>query len=95
MTQAAPTKTRASLALAIDADGCTLMRLRRVLGYWAGGDDTEFGPGLRLPVATSLFAYSRNSAAPPQAAYLDGDRDGLLDAYRRGWIDSRASTLPS
>jgi hypothetical protein len=35
-----------------------------------------------------MFAYSRNPAAPPQAAYLDGDREGLLEAWRRGWIDS-------
>ena len=77
-----------ALALSIDADGCTVDRLRRVLGYWAGRDATEFGPGLGLPVASSMFAVSRNPAAPPQAAYLDGDRDGLLDAYRRGWIDT-------
>lgn len=77
-----------ALALSIDADGCTVDRLRRVLGYWAGADPTEFGPGLGLPVASSMFAVARNPAAPPQAAYLDGDRDGLLDAYRRGWIDT-------
>jgi hypothetical protein len=78
----------AALALSIDCDGCTVERLHRVFRYWAAGDATEFGPGLGLPVASSLFAYSRNAAAPPQAAYLDGDRDGLLDAWRRGWIDS-------
>jgi hypothetical protein len=78
----------AALALSIDCDGCTVERLRRVFRYWATGDSTEFGPGLALSVASSIFAYSRNSGAPPQAAYLDGDRDGLLDAWRRGWIDS-------
>jgi hypothetical protein len=78
----------ASLALSIDCDGCTVERLHRVLRYWASDEKTEFGPGLGLPVASSMFAYSRNPAAPPQAAYLDGDRDGLLEAYRRGWIDS-------
>jgi hypothetical protein len=78
----------AALALSIDCDGCTIERLRRVFHYWATGEAGEFGPGLALPVATSIFAYSRNPAAPPQAAYLDGDRDGLLDAFRRGWIDS-------
>jgi hypothetical protein len=78
----------AALALSIDCDGCTVDRLHRVLGYWAGTGPTEFGPGLGLPVASSMFAYSRNASAPPQAAYLDGDRDGLLDAWRRGWIDS-------
>ncbi len=77
-----------ALALSIDADGCTVDRLRRVLGYWAGRDETEFGSGLGLPVATSMFAFNRNPAAPPQSSYLDGDRDGLLDAYRRGWIDT-------
>jgi len=77
-----------SLALSIDSDGCTVQRLRRVLNYWATGEETEFGPGLALPIASSMFAYSRNAAAPPQAAYLDGDRDGLLDAFRRGWIDT-------
>ena len=77
-----------SLALSIDCDGCTVERLHRVFRYWATGEQTEFGTGLGLPVASSLFVYSRNPAAPPQAAYLDGDRDGLLDAYRRGWIDS-------
>jgi hypothetical protein len=77
-----------SLALSIDCDGCTVERLHRVLRYWASDEKTEFGPGLGLPVASSMFAYSRNPAAPPQAAYLDGDRDGLLQAYRRGWIDS-------
>jgi hypothetical protein len=77
-----------ALALSIDADGCTVDRLRRVLGYWAGREATELGPGLGLPVASSMFAVSANPAAPPQAAYLDGDRDGLLDAYRRGWIDT-------
>jgi len=77
-----------ALALSIDCDGCTVERLHRVFRYWAGGDPTEFGPGLGLPVAASMFAYSRNPAAPPQAAYLDGDRDGLLDAWKRGWIDS-------
>jgi hypothetical protein len=78
----------AALALSIDCDGCTVERLHRVFRYWATGESTEFGPGLSLPVASSIFAYSRNPAAPPQAAYLDGDRDGLLDAWRRGWIDS-------
>ncbi len=78
----------ASLALSIDCDGCTLERLHRVLRYWATDETTEFGPGLQLPVASSMFAYSRNPAAPPQASYLDGDRDGLLEAWRRGWIDS-------
>lgn len=78
----------ATLALSIDCDGCTVERLHRVLRYWATGEPTEFGPGLKLPVASSIFAYSRNPAAPPQAAYLDGDRDGLLEAWRRGWIDS-------
>ena len=78
----------AALALSIDCDGCTVERLHRVLRYWATGEATEFGPGLDLPVASSMFAYSRNPAAPPQAAYLDGDREGLLDAWRRGWIDS-------
>jgi hypothetical protein len=78
----------AALALSIDCDGCTVERLHRVFRYWTGVEATEFGPGLGLPVASSLFAYSRNSAAPLQAAYLDGDRDGLLDAWRRGWIDS-------
>ncbi len=78
----------AALALSIDCDGCTVERLHRVFRYWATAETTEFGPGLAQPVASSMFAYSRNAAAPPQAAYLDGDRDGLLDAYRRGWIDS-------
>ena len=77
-----------ALALSIDCDGCTVDRLHRVLRYWATGEQTEFGPGLGLPVASSMFVYSRNPAAPPQAAYLDGDRDGLLEAVRRGWIDS-------
>jgi hypothetical protein len=78
----------AALALSIDCDGCTVDRLHRVFRYWTGTGETEFGPGLGLPVASSLFAYSRNPSAPPQAAYLDGDRDGLRDAWRRGWIDS-------
>ncbi len=78
----------AALALSIDCDGCTLERLHRVFRYWTGSGDTEFGPALGLPVASSMFAYSRNPAAPPQAAYMDGDRDGLLDAWKRGWIDS-------
>jgi hypothetical protein len=78
----------AALALSIDCDGCTVDRLHRVLRYWATAEKTEFGEGLGLAVASSMFAYSRNPAAPPQAAYLDGDRDGLLDAWRRGWIDS-------
>jgi hypothetical protein len=78
----------AALALSIDSDGCTLKRLHQVLRYWTTGEQTEFGPGLSLPVASSMFVYSRNPAAPTQAAYLDGDRDGLLDAYRRGWIDT-------
>ena len=78
----------ARLALSIDSDGCTTARLREVLGYWAGSDPTPYGTGLGLPVASSMFLYSRNPHAPPQAAYLDGDRDGLLDAYRRGWIDT-------
>jgi hypothetical protein len=78
----------AALALSIDCDGCTVERLHRVFRYGTGGEATEFGPGLGLPVASSMFAYSRNPAAPPQAAYLDGDRDGLLDAWKRGWIDS-------
>ena len=73
-----------ALALSIDCDGCTLERLRHVLGYWAGT--------LGLPVASSMFCYSRNPASPAQAAYLDGDREGLLDAYRRGWIDSLHTT---
>jgi hypothetical protein len=78
----------AALALSIDCDGCTIDRLHQVFRYWAGTGETEFGPGLGLSVASSMFAYSRNAAAPRQAAYLDGDRDGLLDAWRRGWIDS-------
>ena len=78
----------AALALSIDCDGCTVDRLHHVFRYWTGTGETEFGPGLGLPVSSSMFAYSRNPAAPPQAAYLDGDRDGLLEAWRRGWIDS-------
>ena len=78
----------AALALSIDCDGCTVERLHRVLRYWATDEVTEFGTGLGLPVASSMFVYSRNPAAPPQSAYLDGGRDGLLEAYRRGWIDS-------
>ena len=78
----------AALALSIDCDGCTVDRLHRVFRYWATSEKTEFGDGLGLPVASSMFAYSRNPASPPQASYLDGDRDGLLDAWRRGWIDS-------
>jgi len=78
----------AALALSIDCDGCTVERLHRVFGYWATSEQTEFGGGLSLPVASSMFAYSRNPGSPPQAAYLDGDREGLLDAWRRGWIDS-------
>jgi len=78
----------ASLALSIDCDGCTVDRLHRVFRYWTGAGETEFGPGLGLPVASSMFVYSRNPGAPPQAAYLDGDRDGLREAWRRGWIDS-------
>jgi hypothetical protein len=77
-----------ALALSIDSDGCTVERLHRVFRYWATDEKTEFGPGLGLPVASSMFAYSRNPAAPPQAAYLDGDHDGLLDACKRGWIDT-------
>jgi hypothetical protein len=77
-----------ALSLSLDCDGCTVDRLHRVFRYWATSEKTEFGDGLGLPVATSMFAYSRNPAAPPQASYLDGDRDGLLDAWRRGWIDS-------
>jgi len=78
----------AALALSIDCDGCTLERLREVLGYWATDEATPLGRGLNLPVASSMFAYSRNPAAPPQAAYLDGDREGLREAWRRGWIDT-------
>ena len=78
----------AALALSIDCDGCTVDRLHRVFRYWATSEKTEFGDGLGLPVASSMFAYSRNPDSPPQASYLDGDRDGLLDAWRRGWIDS-------
>ena len=81
-----------ALALSIDCDGCTLDRLRLVLGYWAGTGGTDAGPALGLPVASSMFCYSRNPASPPQAAYLDGDREGLLEAYRRGWIDSLHTT---
>ena len=77
-----------ALALSIDCDGCTVERLHRVFRYWATEEATEFGPGLGLPVASSIFAYSRNPAAPAQAAYLDGDRDGLREAWKRGWIDS-------
>ena len=78
----------ASLALSIDCDGCTLDRLRQVFSYWAGDEATPLGRGLGLPVASSMFVYSRNPAAPPQAAYLDGDREGLREAWRRGWIDT-------
>jgi len=78
----------ATLTLSIDCDGCTVERLYRVLRYWATSEKTEFGDGLGLSVASSMFAYKRNPAAPPQAAYLDGDRDALLEAWRRGWIDS-------
>jgi hypothetical protein len=81
-----------ALAISIDCDGCTLERLRLVLGYWTGTGATDFGPGLGLAVASSLFCYSRNPAAPAQSAYLDGDREGLLDAYRRGWIDTLHTT---
>lgn len=70
----------ASLALSIDCDGCTVARLREVFSFWRG----ELG----LPVASSMFLFSRNPAAPPQAAYLDGDRDALRDLVERGWIDT-------
>lgn len=88
MSPIAPAPHSAALALSVDCDGLTLERLYRVFGYWATDQATEFGPGLNLPIATSMFLYSRNPAAPPQAAYLDGDRDGLLEACRRGWIDT-------
>lgn len=82
----------ARLALSIDCDGCTTARMHEVLGYWAGEGPTPHGPGLGLPVASSMFLYSRNPQAPPQAAYLDGDRPALLEACRRGWIDTLHST---
>lgn len=78
----------ASLALSIDCDGCTGERLRRVFQYWATDEPTEFGPGLSLQVAASMFVYSRNPSSPPQSSYLDGDRKPLIDAFRRGWIDT-------
>ena len=83
-----PEPFRASLALSIDCDGCTVPRLEQILGYWAGSGETPYGKGLGLAVASSMFVYSRNPEAPPQAAYLDGDRDGLREAWRRGWIDT-------
>jgi hypothetical protein len=83
-----PLPCRAALALSIDCDGCTVERLNQVLRYWATGEETPLGRGLGLPVASSMFAYSRNPSAPPQAAYLDGGREGLLEAWRRGWIDT-------
>lgn len=70
----------ASLALSIDCDGCTVARLEEVFRVWA--------VDLGLPVASSMFLFSRNPGAPPQASYLDGDRDALLGLYRRGWIDT-------
>ncbi len=79
---------RAALALSIDCDGCTLERLHEVFRYLATDEATPLGKGLALPVAASMFAYSRNPAAPPQAAYLDGDREGLREACGRGWIDT-------
>lgn len=85
---AVPSPYSAAVALSIDADGCTTERLRLVMRYWASTEATEFGPGLGLPIAGSMFMYSRNPSAPPHAAYLDGDREALLDACRRGWIDS-------
>jgi hypothetical protein len=88
LSGAFPEPFRAALALSIDCDGCTVERLHEVLGYWAGDGKTAWGPALALPVASSMFLYSRNPAAPPQAAYLDGERDGLRDACRRGWIDT-------
>jgi hypothetical protein len=83
-----PEPYRAALALSIDCDGCTTERLGRIFRYWATEETTSLGRGLGLPVASSMFVYNRNPAAPPQAAYLDGDRAGLLGAYRNGWIDS-------
>jgi hypothetical protein len=88
LSLALPPPYRAALALSIDSDGCTIQRLHRVLGYWATEEATPLGRGLNLPVAASMFGYSRNPEAPPQAAYLDGDRDGLREAWRRGWIDT-------
>lgn len=83
-----PAPYSAALALSIDCDGCALDRLYRVFGYWATDQATDFGRGLNLPVASSMFLYSRNPDSGPQASYLDGQRDGLLEAWRRGWIDS-------
>jgi hypothetical protein len=88
MPPLAPAPYAAGLALSIDCDGCTLDRLYRVFRFWATDEATEFGRCLSLPLASSMFLYSRNPQAPPQVAYLDGDRAGLLEAYRRGWIDS-------
>ena len=73
-----PAPYRAALALSIDCDGCTIGRLHEVLRYWATDEATPLGKGLSLPVAASMFACSRNPAAPPQASYLDGDREGLI-----------------
>lgn len=75
-----PPGKKAALAISIDCDGCTVARAREILGYW----NEELG----LPVATSMFLFSRNPSAPPQASYLDGDRDGLRELYGKGWIDS-------
>src|SRR5439155_19975973 len=85
---AVPPPYRAALALSIDCDGCTLERLHQVFAYWATEAPTPLGRGLNLPVAASMFACSRNPAAPPQAAYREGDRDRLREAWNRGWIDT-------
>lgn len=75
-----PPGKKAALAISIDCDGCTVERCREVLGFWNG----ELG----LPVATSMFLFARNPSTPPQASYLDGDRDALRELYDRGWIDT-------
>ena len=80
MNMRLPPGKKAALAISIDCDGCTVARAREVLGFWNG----ELG----LPVATSMFLFSRNPSAPPQASYLDGDRDALRELYERGWIDT-------
>lgn len=74
-----PYPHRAALALAPDCDGLTLERLRMLQSFWRS---------IRLDVAASFFAFSENPEAPPQASWFGGDAEGILEAFREGWIDT-------
>jgi len=86
-----PYPFRAALAVCSDIDDTTPALFTAVHRLLNGNDETEFGPGLGLEIADSLFVWSHN----PSVLSLLDEQDQptphapvLAGLARLGWLDS-------